>query len=59
MITFPAIVTPYNPNGNDMPPEDIGIRCFDFTVTPGETKTFEVHNDFPGGEPRTIGYWKN
>jgi hypothetical protein len=59
MITFPNIVTPYNPNGNDMPPQDLGIRCFDFTVNPGETKTFEVHNDFPGGGPRTIGYWKN
>ena len=53
------IVTPYNPNGNDVPPQDLGIRCFDFTVDPGETLHFEVHNDFPGGEPRTIGYWKN
>jgi hypothetical protein len=53
------IVTPYNPNGNDSPPQDLGIRCFDFTVDPAETKHFEVHNDFPGGEPRTIGYWKN
>jgi hypothetical protein len=53
------IVTPYNPNGNDAPPQDLGIRCFDFTVEPGETLHFEVHNDFPGGDPRTIGYWKN
>ncbi len=62
MITFSvggSIVTPYNPNANDMPPQDMGIRCFDFTVNPGETKHFEVHNDFPGGDPRTIGYWKN
>jgi hypothetical protein len=53
------IVTPYNPNANDPVPSDVGIRCFDFTVTPGQTKSFEVHNDFPGGDPRTIGYWKN
>ena len=62
MISFSVngtIVTPYNPNGNDSPAQDLGIRCFDFTVTPGQTKSFEVHNDFPGGDPRTIGYWKN
>jgi hypothetical protein len=53
------IVTPYNPNANDPVPSDVGIRCFDFTVNPGETKHFEIHNDFPGGDPRTIGYWKN
>ena len=53
------IVTPYNPNALDTPPEDVGLRCFNFTVTPGETARFEVRNDFPGGDPRTIGYWKN
>jgi hypothetical protein len=53
------IVTPYNPGANDPVPEDVGIRCFDFTVQPGQTVQFEVRNDFPGGEPRTIGYWKN
>ncbi|HEY9503324.1 MAG TPA: hypothetical protein VIR01_16940, partial [Pyrinomonadaceae bacterium] len=53
------IITPYNPNANDAIPSDIGIRCVDFTVTAGQTKQFEVHNDFPGGDPRTIGYWKN
>jgi hypothetical protein len=58
---FPNIVTPYNPDASptDVPAQDLGIRCFNFTVEPGETKTFEVHNDFPGGDPRTIGYWKN
>ena len=62
MISFQIggqIVTPYNPNGNDAPPEDVGIRCFDFSVEPAQTKNFEVRNDFPGGDPRTIGYWKN
>ena len=53
------IITPYNPNANDAIPSDVGIRCVDFTVNPGQTKQFEVHNDFPGGDPRTIGYWKN
>ncbi|HZI60279.1 MAG TPA: hypothetical protein VFD62_06185, partial [Pyrinomonadaceae bacterium] len=53
------IITPYNPHANDAIPSDVGIRCVDFTVNPGQTKQFEVHNDFPGGDPRTIGYWKN
>jgi hypothetical protein len=61
-ITFQLggqMVTPYNPNALDSPPDDVGIRCFNFTVQPGQTVHFEVRNDFPGGEPRTIGYWKN
>jgi Domain of unknown function DUF11/Right handed beta helix region/Prealbumin-like fold domain len=61
-ITFQLggqIVTPYNPNALDSPPDDVGVRCFNFTVQPGQTVHFEVRNDFPGGEPRTIGYWKN
>jgi len=53
------IVSPYNPNALDTPAQDLGIRCFNFTVTAGQTAQFEVHNDFPGGDPRTIGYWKN
>ena len=28
-------------------------------LTPGETLVFEVDNSYPGGEPRTPGYWKN
>src|SRR5262249_31746748 len=32
----------------------------DFTVTPGETKTFTIDNGTPpGGLARTIGFWKN
>jgi hypothetical protein len=60
-----TIVNPYNPNADDVPPQDLGNRCFDFgagtsyTLTPGETLVFEVNNSFPGGEPRTPGYWKN
>ena len=30
-----------------------------FTVQPGQTLAFEINNAFPGGDPRTIGYWKN
>ena len=34
-------------------------RCVSFFVEPGETEQFEIDNQYPGGEPRTIGYWKN
>ena len=34
-------------------------RCVQFTVRPGQTLAFEINNSFPGGEPRTIGFWKN
>jgi hypothetical protein len=60
-----TIVIPYNPNEDDDPPEDLGNRCFDFgagtgyPIEPGMTLAFEVDNTFPGGEPRTPGYWKN
>jgi hypothetical protein len=58
-------VIPYNPNENDDPPEDLGNRCVDFgagtdyPVPPGGLVFFSVDNRFPGGEPRTPGYWKN
>jgi hypothetical protein len=58
-------VIPYNPNADDDTPEDLGNRCFDFgagtayPVTVGATLHFEVDNTFPGGNPRTPGYWKN
>jgi CSLREA domain-containing protein len=54
-----VLVTPYNPNAVDSPPQDLGNRCYDFTVQPGQTRSFDVDNSRPGGEPRTIGYWKN
>jgi hypothetical protein len=59
------IVIPYNPNADDDPPADVGNRCFDFgdgtgyPIEPGMTLAFEVDNTFPGGAPRTPGYWKN
>jgi hypothetical protein len=34
-------------------------RCVNFAVNAGATEVFEINNEFPGGEPRTIGYWKN
>ena len=54
-----VIVTPYNPDASRTPPEDLGTRCYDFQVTPGQTRAFLVDNSRPGGDPRTIGYWKN
>jgi hypothetical protein len=35
------------------------VKCFDFTVEIGEKLEFTIENTFPGGEPRTPGYWKN
>jgi len=34
-------------------------RCVNFTVDSGETLSFILDNQRPGGEPRTPGYWKN
>jgi hypothetical protein len=54
-----VIVTPVNPNATDSPPQDLGARCFSFSATASQTRAFDVDNSHPGGEPRTIGYWKN
>jgi hypothetical protein len=59
--TVPA----YNPHFFDEPSANNGYHCVDFgagtgyLLTPGETLTFDVNNSYPGGEPRTPGYWKN
>ncbi len=53
------IVTPSNPDASGTPPEDLGNRCYDFTIAPLQERAFEVDNSHPGGDPRTIGYWKN
>ena len=56
-------VNPYNPNAEAS--EDLGNRCVDFgfettmPVTVGTTIRFKVDNTYPGGDPRTPGYWKN
>jgi hypothetical protein len=54
-----VIVTPYNPDASQIPPQDLGTRCYDFSAPAGGTRAFDVDNSHPGGEPRTIGYWKN
>jgi hypothetical protein len=54
-----VIVTPFNPDATLVPPEDLGTRCYEFLVRPDETRAFVVDNSRPGGDPRTIGYWKN
>ena len=53
------VISPYNPDQSQVPPQDLGNRCYDFTVQSGQTLTIEVDNTRPGGAPRTIGYWKN
>ena len=60
-----TVVIPYNPDANDTIPQDLGNRCFDFgaatsyAIPEGGTLAFQVINEFPGGSPRTPGYWKN
>jgi hypothetical protein len=54
-----VIVTPYNPGDSKVPQEDVGIRCYDFSASAGQTPAFVIDNSHPGGDPRTIGYWKN
>ena len=50
----PPFYTVFNPSG------DNSTVCTDFTVQPGETKTFTIDNrPPPGGLARTIGFWKN
>jgi len=50
----PPLYTIYNPNGVSL------TVCTDFTVTAGQTKTFNIDNSPPpGGFALTIGYWKN
>jgi hypothetical protein len=47
---------------NFVPPPDIYSneeRCVSFEVDVGQKMEFQIDNQFPGGEPRTIGYWKN
>ena len=54
-------VASYNPNAGT-PEATNEDRCVDFSVTAGQTVAVVVDNTpppTPGGEPRTIGYWKN
>jgi len=38
---------------------DNSERCVNFVADAGQTEVFQIDNQYPGGEPRTIGYWKN
>jgi uncharacterized cupredoxin-like copper-binding protein len=47
------------PNSDD-PNVDNSVVCVEFTLDPGETETFVIDNTPPpGGDARTIGFWKN
>jgi hypothetical protein len=47
------------PNSDD-PNVDNSVVCVPFTLAAGETKTFTIDNTPPpGGDARTIGFWKN
>ncbi|MBW6469060.1 MAG: hypothetical protein K0B85_07895 [Coriobacteriia bacterium] len=55
----------YNPDGLALPPENFGNVCLDigygtdFQIPADGLLEFTVDNTYPGGEPRTPGYWKN
>jgi hypothetical protein len=50
--TYPGPPDASNPTGE--------VQCFDFVAADSPTElTFEINNSFPGGAPRTPGYWKN
>jgi hypothetical protein len=50
----PPLYSVYNPSG------DNSVVCTDFTVTAGQTSTFNIDNKPPpGGMALTIGFWKN
>ena len=57
---LPSILsTTFVPNGLD-PLASNDTYCVDFELAAGETESFQVDNTPPpGGDARTIGYWKN
>jgi hypothetical protein len=56
----PGYSNVFDPNYVDPPDTFINdTRCVNFVANAGETEAFKIDNQFPGGEPRTIGYWKN
>ncbi|HOI79422.1 MAG TPA: T9SS type A sorting domain-containing protein, partial [Petrimonas sp.] len=60
-----TILMTYNPNADDVPPQDLGNRCFDigagtaYPLYPDDVFRIKVDNTYPGGTARTPGYWKN
>jgi len=60
VVNPPGYSSIYDPNYVAPPAMFVNdTRCVNFIVLPGETEVFAIDNRFPGGEPRTIGYWKN
>ena len=52
------ILTYAGPPGTEAPTGE--VQCFDFTAAvSGTTLTYDIENSYPGGAPRTPGYWKN
>ncbi len=47
------------PEGGD-PEADNAVECLNITLDPGETEDIAIDDvPPPGGDPRTIGFWKN
>ena len=60
VVNPPGYSNVFDPNYVPLPDTFVNdTRCVNFVVLPGETEVFSIDNQFPGGEPRTIGYWKN
>ncbi|GAP69955.1 hypothetical protein BA6E_121408, partial [Bacteroidales bacterium 6E] len=67
--THPGTDGVFNPNSVDLPPQDLGNRCYEFSGSLLPANIFgnktplalqlQVDNTFPGGDARTPGYWKN
>ncbi|MGH9891309.1 MAG: prealbumin-like fold domain-containing protein, partial [bacterium] len=56
---FATSLTGFVPNSDD-PNADNSVICVPFTLDPGEIQNFVVDNTPPpGGDARTIGFWKN
>ena len=49
----------YDPNFDPDNSYTNDTRCVNFVVDPDETLAFQIDNQWPGGEPRSIGFWKN
>ncbi len=50
----------WTPDSENAEGGDNSSECVNFTVAAGETASFEVNNEPPpGGDARTIGFWKN
>jgi hypothetical protein len=52
------VLTYAGPPGEENPTGE--VQCFDFVAAASPTTlVFNVNNSYPGGAPRTPGYWKN